>query len=183
MSEEHAVVRPIGEAVSQQSKSLFDELKDEHAGLSEKRTKVFDMPGRERLAVRYKAIGLKMIEKYQRRAAKDDSELATIHCAADILAACCDEILVYDDEGNPQPLIDQEECPDRWGDDPIRYDERLVEALGIEGLEPGSKNRIVVESVFKVFEPDTGNDIAMMDHGDDVVKWIKSGARGSDEDF
>lgn len=174
---EHEVVTPIGGAVRDASaSSLLEDLQAEHRALADRRTKVFDVPGYSRLAVRYKAVDLKVIDKIQDRARKDGGDLAFIHAAAEIIGNCCEEVLIRDDEGKPSPLNKQLE---RWGDEPIRYDVRLVEALGAEG----DKMKMIVESVFKVFEPETGNDVVMMDHADEIVRWIKSGSRGADEDF
>jgi hypothetical protein len=174
---EPAAIRQIGAAVrGDQTPSLADELRANRRALRGKRTTTIDLPGFPRLAVRYKAVDLQAIDKIQERARKAGTNVAYIHAAADIIGTCCEEILARDDKEDLRPLNEQRAA---WGDDPIRFDERFAELLEVEH---GSV-RINIENVFGAFEPDTGNDIVMMDHAEEIVLWIKSGARESEPDF
>lgn len=152
-------------------------LRRQHQALTEKRWIDKPLPGYS-LTARFKAIDFAIIEKIQSRAAKAEGQVgsrAYLNAAADILAQTCAGIFE-----NGDPLVPLNTLLDKWGDEPICFDNRLAEAVGVE---PTDSARGVIFAVFAVDESETGNDVVMMDLADEVVGWIKRGRAEIDSDF
>lgn len=156
--------------------SILSELRAERQALTHKRTLDLPVPGYQRMVARYKAIDYAIIDKIEARARKSQGPMADLNAAADVLAQTCIGIFLREDNGELLPLNEQLE---RWGDDPIRYDARLAEAVGVE---PG-KARTIIHNVFGVFEVDTGNDLVLMGHQTEILRWLKQANADDDADF
>lgn len=158
--------------------ALLARLRAQHQALTEKRHLDKALPGYS-LTVRFKAIDYELIEKIQSRAAKAVGNIgprAYLNAAADILAQTCVGIFERTDDG----LTPLNELLPQWGDEPVCFDNRLAEAVGVDA---GESARQVIFNVFAVDQPETGNDVVMMDLADEVVGWIKRGRGEVDGDF
>lgn len=159
--------------------SLLARLRAERQALTEKRTIDKSLPGFS-LTARFRAIDYPQIQEIQERARKAEPNIgarAYLNAAADILAQMC--VGVYERKPNGD-LVPLNELLEKWGDDPIRFDNRLCEAVGVE---PATSARGAIFAVFGVDEPDTGNDVVMMDLSDELARWVKDGHAQADADF
>lgn len=158
--------------------SVLTRLRAQRQALTEKRTLDIPIPGYE-LTARYKAISYETVDKIQERARKASQGIgsrADLNAAADVLARSC---LAIFERGAGGKLVPLNELLEKWGDDPICYDERLAEAVGTEG----KKAREVIFNVFAVDEPDTGNDMVLMGHQTEILQWLRQTKAEVDADF
>jgi hypothetical protein len=160
--------------------SLLSRLRAQRQALTEKRTLDLPIPGYS-LTARYKAIDYQIVDKITERARKAEKQIgsrASLNAAADILAQACLGIYERRDDDSLVPL---NELLPAWGDEPIVYDKRLAEAVGVE-IE-GNRAREVVFGVFAVDVPDTGNDMALMGHQTEILQWLRQTQDDADADF
>jgi hypothetical protein len=156
--------------------SLLEELRSKREAISEERRHIIEIPGYGgRLAARYRAVSWREMRKGARkiREASADVAEAEVNLAAAALVRCCDCIMVRKDDGGP--LIPLNEAVASFGDEPVRYDERLATALDIE-TEAASKPTAIVRMVFK-------NQYALISHSAELDQWLKESSDEDDEDF
>lgn len=168
--------------------NLLDRLKAEHAQLAEKRTIDLPLPGYSALIGRFKAVGREVITDLKDRAQQvspEEEAAASRAFDADLLINTCEGI--YERNGESK-LVALNTLLDEWGDEPIVFDERLAAAVGAElrELAPGEAalpRREIVFAIFRVDEPDTGNDVRFGQFAGNIWKWIHGGHQQADADF
>lgn len=147
------------------------------AGLRAKREKIggdrhidLDVPGYDgALVIRYGVVswdeGRKMAEKFEQSKNPDKDLWAQV----DFLIKGCQMVLMKDDDGNLQPL---HKLTDAFGDEPVRFDDRLASALGIDATSA----RQVVLGTFN-------NEWAMTAQHNQFGEWLASSRVEDDESF
>jgi hypothetical protein len=135
------------------------------------------IPGYEdQLIARYRVLDHDKVEKLKRRVRKmvqaqdDDAELKG---AMDTIAAACVGMFVRQEDGSLKPM---NECPSdlELGDEPIRYDERLAEVLGIDSE---GKVRTLI---FQMFGEE---GLIIENHFQRIDAWMSGVNEDDDEDF
>lgn len=156
--------------------SNLERLKEQYEAATEDRhTTIQIAPGRfsGNLAARYRPIPWTNTRKQARKAARGGfSEDSELNYAAGQLAKACETILIRMEEGGD--FIPMHEANERWRDgQPVRYDSRLCEALGID-LTTGLSPSAIVRLVFK-------HPHALNAHFVEFDQWLKE-QQGSDDD-
>lgn len=178
---------PAAEVIDEEPKfdgSLISELRADHQARAKKRTTTVPIPGYARLCARYKPISIKKVMEIQERISSDDSDIA-LSAAADLLIAMCESMVMRTEAGD----VDLHQVPeiqrlkDEFGERPIVYDDQLAYIFGIDVDPKGSAARQTVIGVFRAAEPDTGNDIILNDHADNLISWVRTVRREVDTDF
>lgn len=156
--------------------SIFDDLREQyHEATEDRRITIPIAPGRfhGNLAARYRPGPW---SDYRRRAERmmrrgGGSEEAELQFAAQTLVQCCETILYRPTDATE--LVPMHEANPIWrGGEPVRYDDRLAQAVGIDP-SPGSATAIC-RLVFR-------NPAALNDHFVTLDAWLKE-AIGSDEE-
>lgn len=123
------------------------------------------VPGYEGdLGVRYRPIPEGELQGFAQRLTKETEGLAA---ARQMIVASCDTILVR--EGDLEPLTDDD-------NQPIRFDERLGEFLGIDADR-------AVDIAAEVFSPGGAQPLAVMAHASALVNWMQGKDLEVDEDL
>lgn len=124
------------------------------------------------LVALYEPIEWKIVNQIIHRIEKSKDEMAELYAAADLLARACADFKVRVDDN----LVSISEVADDLEDGtPVRYDQNLAKALGIEDQIPSQhKGRQTVLAVFK-------NDFAVVSHQNQVVEWLRG--EEADADF
>lgn len=130
---------------------VLDSLRTMHAARTEDRRKVLMIvPGRYRsmLAARCKPVAWNdQRRKVRKMQAQGDSEETELNYGAGVIADACEEILIRPEQGAPlQPM--HEVVAEFKGQEPVRFDARLAQALGIDaqGLGPVEICRLVFDN-------------------------------------
>lgn len=148
--------------------TVLDGLRAKRQALGEKQTIVIDVPGYDGdLAVRYVWRPYEDLARKGQALAKVKSPTQRdLFGAADILAECCEEVLIRV-EGHETPLSED--------GDPITFgDPRLGEALGFENPEARTRT-----AVFRTFE----NDYALLSTAVRLSAWLEDTSREVDGEF
>lgn len=158
--------------------SLLARLKAEHKALGERRT--IDLPFPDlSLVGRFKAVGRDTIVELHDRAEKAEGARAGMDFDADLLINTCEGIFEPDGE-NLTPL---NTLLEEWGDEPVTFkDRRIADAVGAD-LPANYTTRDIVYAVFRVHEPDTGNDLRFGQFAKRLWNWIRDGNTEADRDF
>lgn len=153
-----------------QGPSVLDTLREAyHEADAERSTVLMIVPGRfnSALAARYRPIPWTEQRRRIRRMAKQgDSEETELNYGAGLIAEACEEILVRTEAGGPlKPL--HEVVPEFAGQ-PVRYDARLCQTLGIEHRD-GMRGPQVCRLVFN-------NPQALNQHFAELEAFLREGA-------
>jgi hypothetical protein len=160
-------------SIAAQPVPVLDRLREQYATATEdRRLELTIVPGRfdGNLAALYGPVDWKRIRRKVKRAAKAGfTEEAELDYAASLIVEACETILVRPEGGGDfVPLHSQVEA---WrGGEPVRYDTRLCQALGIEGV---TNPTAICRLVFK-------NPSALNDHFVGLDQWIKEAAPDED---
>jgi hypothetical protein len=160
---------PAAKAVSQ-----LDRLKERRRRAREEREPLdLDIPGYGgELVARYRVLSFEEMEKLQDRGGKmaraADIEVE-LKITMDTIAAACVGIFLRED-GKLRPL---NEVDAKFGDEPVRYDERLAEAVGVDSE---GKVRILIRRMFPT-------ELSIIGHLQRVSNWMSGVNDADDEDF
>lgn len=158
----------------------FDRLKEHRRRLAAGREPLdVAIPGyNDELVARYRVLDYDELQKLRRRGGKmaqaQDPE-AELKVTMDTIAAACVGMFVRQEDGS---LLLMNECPSDLdlGDEPICYDERLAEVLGIE-LPTQSKVRSLIYQVFGE------EDLLIFGHLERIDGWMSGINEDDDQDF
>lgn len=161
--------------------SVFEELQEQYEAAQKESTITIPVaPGRFKgnLAVRYRrdpgwSDYRKKAEKMFRKGGNEQTERAF---AASVMVACCDQILFR--PADSAELLPMQSVNPAWrGQEPVRFDDRLAEAVFPEEQrpKPGADPKTIVRLLFGA---DSG---ALDDHFLTLDAWLKE-AIASDED-
>lgn len=161
---------------AQESGSLMATLRAKREELGRDRRLDLDIPGYAGLLVaRYKPVEWTAVSKISDRVNKSNSPRADVLGAADLLIACCDELMTRKDGElvplNQAPALEPS-VRQVLGEESVRYEKRLAEAFGYEA----SSAR---EAVFGLFR----NDYAVIDQHRQVLEWLREAGEQVDQDF
>lgn len=150
--------------------NLLARLREKRAAIGAKKDVVVPIPGYDgELAVRYV---WKPYEELARRGQQlqkvKDPTRRDLLAAADTLIQLCDEVVIPSEETEDgwRPLAEE-------GEDAIRYDDRLAEALGFTA-------DTARETVFATFN---GNDYAVLNTALQLSAWLQDATQEVDADF
>jgi hypothetical protein len=156
--------------------SVLDALRKQYAEADgERRTTLMIVPGRfdARLAARYRPVPWDDQRRKIRQAAKQgDSAEAELNYGAELIAEACEEILIRTADGRPLLPMHTEVAQFKGGE-PVRYDQRLCTALGIDGEDLDAK--AIVRLVFK-------NPQALNQHYAELDAFQREAVTGDEED-
>lgn len=151
--------------------SPLDQLRSRRAAMAQERHIDLDLPGYlDLLVARYRPLEWKVIHEIQARA-KGDAAEAELNAAADLLIQACERIFMRRDG----VLVPLEEVTDELGSEPVRFDENLAKATGVEDSTNGT-----ARSVAKAVIP---NEIALIEHQAYLLLWMRSANSETDQDF
>lgn len=129
-----------------------------------------DIPGYDGLLVcRYKRVKWEIVSEISDRINANPDPGADLNGSADLLIACCDEMLTRKD-GQLVPL--HEAIGLDLGGKPVRYEERLAKAFGYEA----DSARQVVLGLFR-------NEFAVVQQQREVLAWLWESKSKADADF
>lgn len=165
-----------GHARPAESGSLMATLRAKREALGAERRLELDIPGYAGLLVaRYKPVEWDVVSKIGDRVNRSNSARSEVFGAADLLIACCEEILTRKGE----ELVPLNEAPELeaslrevLGDQPVRYEQRLADAFQYEAVTA----REVVIGLFR-------NDYALIDQHREVLNWLRESGDEDDQDF
>jgi hypothetical protein len=124
------------------------------------------------LVAAYRVLGweemTKLREKGNQMAAANDPE-AELKVTMSTIAAACVGFYVRQDDGDLKPL---NETVESFGDEPVRYDSRLAEALGIDT----DRVWVVIREMFPT-------DLSIISHLAEISRWMESSRSEDDADF
>ena len=149
--------------------SLLERLREDRRALASAESTTIEIPGYDgELVCRYRLMEASELEKIARKAAKLPRERRNLAVTMDSLSASCIEFETVDHRngGAAGTLAEN-------GGDPIRYDDRLAEALGYTA-------KSAREAVLGLFG---GNEIAVLTHGAQLARWWSDASEDVDEDF
>lgn len=150
--------------------SILDTIRKKRKAMSKERRKLIDIPGYDGVLVaEYRPLPYEQMRKLLDRAAGAKDSQAELNAVTDVLVQSCVQILTRTEDGKLEPL---NEAVPEFGDDPVRYDLRLAQAAEVQG----ERARLICQNVFD-------NDLALVDHNNDLIVWMKSSAREEDADF
>lgn len=174
--EEAAAPAPAPGSPAQPPPSNLDLLRSQYEAATEDRRTVIPIaPGRfnGNLAARYKPVEWSNTRKSARRAAKGGfSEDSELNYAAGQLVKACDAILIRMHDG--EDFVPLHQARPGLSDQPIRYDHRLAEVLGIDAA-PTLTATAICRLVFKF--PD-----ALNAHYVEFDAWLKEQTDADDDD-
>lgn len=138
--------------------SALDRIRRRRDELAAERHHDADLPGYGGAVVlRFGAVSWEQIQEIGARAQKDKGERRLLNAQADLLITACREVLVR---------VDEELVPiDDPG--PVRFDQHLADALG---LEPGERSARAV--LFEAFELANAPDVAIAAMSAEVQQWM-----------
>jgi hypothetical protein len=110
----------------------------------------------------------KLREKGEEMAAANDPR-AELKVNCDTIAAACVGFYTLAEDDSEIPLNETEES---FGDEPIVYDSRLAEALGVE-------TKLVRELILAIFP----TDLSVIAHVAQISRWMESTRANDDADF
>jgi hypothetical protein len=182
LKDQHPVTPPEHpapkEAISTAAKpveSQLDRLKKRRREARENREPLdLPIPGYgDELVARYRVLDYDELRKLETRGAKmaqaGDTE-AGLKVTMDTIAQACVGIFLRQDDGSIKAL---NECVSEFGDEPIRYDERLAETVGVDAE---GKVRVVIRRVFPT-------DLAILGHLAQISNWMEGVNDTDDQDF
>lgn len=127
----------------------------------------------DELVARYRVLDYDELQKLERRGSKmaqaGDTE-AGLKVTMDTIAQACIGIFLRQDDGSLKPL---NECVTEFGDEPVRYDARLAETVGVDAE---GKVRVVIRRVFPT-------DLSIIGHLAQISNWMEGVNDTDDEGF
>lgn len=161
---EHVVADDVAPAGP--TASVLDRLRARRAELQSERTEVFEIPGYNGLRGRYGIVEWDFLKKVAKRTEKSKHPRKELYAIVDTLIESCKGIEVFDgSDWKPMHEV-------FGGDQVVRYDANLAEALGY----PATSAR---EAVFGLFP----SDIAMTAHMAEVDEWMKGASEEEDDNL
>lgn len=154
--------------------SPLDRLKERRRKAQEERDPLdLDIPGYGgELVARYRVLSFEEMEKLQERGGKmaqvADKE-AELKITMDTIAAACVGIFLREDD-KLRPL---NEVDAKFGDEPVRYDERLAEAVGVDSE---GKVRVLIRRMFPT-------ELSILAHLQRISNWMEGVNDVDDRDF
>lgn len=150
--------------------SVIASLRERRRKIGEVHELTLEIPGYGgELFARYHKLEFDDINRISQKARESKNPNAALFGQCDFLIQACDTLLIKKADGSTKPM---HELYPELGDEPIRFDERLGQALGYEATSA----RKAVIGLFN-------NDLALNDQANDLVLWMKSSDREDEEDF
>lgn len=149
--------------------NLLDELRERRAEIGSDRTMDLEVPGYDGLlVVRYRRLEWDEISKIATKTEKSKNPRRILLHQVDVLIAACEQVLIVH-EGSLKPI--NEAFPE-LGDEPVRYDVPLANALGFQA---GSAREVVL-GLFKL-------ELAVVGHHTDLLEFFGTSSAEADRDF
>jgi hypothetical protein len=156
--------------------SVLDKLREKRNEIAEGRTVELAIPGYgDTLVARYRAIPYREVTKARKKNAKrsgSDPD-AELRFGTSMLARACDAMLVRPDEDGG--LVELQTTVPEFGDEPVRYDKRLAEAVGMDPAMANSASA-VIRFVFGADD----STWALMRHAEAYEEWLASNETDAD---
>lgn len=151
----------------------LERLKAEREKATERREPLdLPLPGYSLLVARYRALTYEEIEKLLdkgRKMVKAHEPEFRLKITMDSLAKACVGMFTRTEAGDLLPV---NELKEDYGDEPVLYDGRLADALGLEA----DTARAVIREAFP-------HDLAIFAHWEEVSSWMEDTAAEDDQDF
>jgi len=132
-----------------------------------------DIEGWGTLVGRYRVLDYEELEQLKKRGMKmartQDPE-TELKITIDTIAAACVGIFCRQENGTMKPL---NETDPAFGDEPVRYDERLADAIGADAE---GKVRTLIRQMFPT-------ELSIFGHLERIDGWMSGINQGDDEDF
>lgn len=152
--------------------SILSQLRAKRRSLAEVKTKTIAIPGYDgQLAAEYNRMPYDELSPIMTKVTKAKSPQAELNLTTDVLVRSCASILVRPEDGGE--LVPLNEAVPQFGDEPVRYDQRLAEACEIN-VE--TRARLICQAVFN-------NDLALVAHANELIEWMKDSEQEESEDF
>jgi hypothetical protein len=127
----------------------------------------------DELIARYRVLDYDELQKLQKRGgemARSGDKEAGLKVTIDTIAQACVGIFLAEEDGSLRPL---NEVDPSYGDEPVRYDERLAEVVGIDAE---GKVRILIRRAFP-------SDLSIIAHLERIDSWMSSTNDADDAGF
>jgi hypothetical protein len=153
----------------------LDRLKERRRKLAEDRPPLdLAIPGYgDELVARYRVLDFDEMQKLRERGGKmaqaQDRE-AELKVTMDTIAAACVGIFCRQEDGTLKPL---NEIAPEFGDEPVRYDSRLAEAVGVDSE---GKVRVLILQMFPT-------ELSIIGHLGQIDAWMSGLNEADDSDF
>lgn len=140
--------------------NVRERLRARRDELKKKDTLTLVVPGyEEELAVRYRAVPGKEMEKFSKKLRKTEAGMKT---AEEIIVRCCETIMARPEEdADLEPLTG-----DKGDDDFVKFDVRLADFLGFDA-------KSVHEVIKGTFSPDDNRPLAAFGHAHALMSWME----------
>lgn len=150
--------------------SILSALREKRSEIREDRRTKLSVPGYDDMLVaEYKAIPYELLQTIVKRSVKAKSSRADLNAMMDALIQACVSFHYRNEDGDLIPL---NEVDPKFGDEPIVYDPRLAEVIGVTG----DTARQICQAVFN-------NDLALADHNSDLIDWMRGSEDEESESF
>lgn len=160
------------EESTEEGGNLLANLREKRKEISEARHLDLEIPGYDgELIARYVPVEWDEVKKIGEKLNKSKNPRRELYAQADVLARCCDQILVRV-KGKLKSMGDV--FPE-LGVERIAFDPNLAQALDFE-INSHSPARSAVLQAFN-------NDMAVSAQHTEVMEWIQSSSREDDQDF
>lgn len=156
--------------------TLLAKLRRKRQEIGGERILFLDIPGYEdpAIVVRYRAVDWDETARIAKKLRKSKNPRADLYAQCDLLISACDEILIRipaDGEEEPRLAPFSEVFPE-LGDEPVKFDGRLAQALGFEA-------QTARQAVIGVFN----NDLAVSGQHQDLMVWLQDSSTETERDF
>lgn len=161
--------------------NLAEALRARRKEISDNTETLMDLPGYENVEIpgigtismvaRYRRLDYQEQERIANKVAQSKAPRRTLHGQLDTIALACVEILLRMPDGNVKPL--GHIIPGHDPEDPITYDKRLAEFLGLQNVDGA---RSVVLGVL-------ANESAVTPHYIELNTWMMSSNVEDEEGF
>jgi hypothetical protein len=153
--------------------NFLEQLRNKRRSIGTSTELKLQIPGYDTLLwCEYRRLDWEELKRIAEKAQNSRSPRKELLAACDTLIEACNQFLILKD-GKLEPMNN---AYPEFGDEPVRYDDRLASALGFE-IDRGSPARSCVLRAFG------GNGAAVTAHQGDLVEWIQSSRADDDEDF
>lgn len=153
--------------------SLFDGLREKHREIAARKTIDIPIPGYDGdLVARYRVLDVTSeMSGIAKRVAREFTNTmeAQLWATVDGMIVACEGIFASDKGGNLHPLSEA-----TGSDTPVKYDMQLAQFMGFTGV--GSAREVVMELFGH-------NEVAMLDHGSQLSRWMSNTSRRVNEEF
>ncbi len=153
--------------------NLLGELRAKRRERSKRTTVKLPIPGwSDALVAEYRVIDWDELKRIADEVEKSRSPRATLYGHVQTLVSACVGFYVKPD--SKTDLVPLNETVDEFGEAPVLYDTRLVQATGIEPSEP--KARAILRALFD-------DDYLVTLHHNEYMEWRGEASNEEDEDF